>query len=96
MNHADAIALISSMWDITAKPPTNTGLVDNFKVNYSLADSFKNSIKRDSGIFTTFKEGKYWDAWRKKTLATSRAQDAVEVINSDHLSATDDDVNFFK
>ena len=29
-------------------------------------ESFKRSIKRDSSNFTNFKEGKHWDAWRRK------------------------------
>ena len=40
VNHPDDIALISSTGDITVKPPTNTGLSDNFKFTYSPADSF--------------------------------------------------------
>ena len=57
VNHPDAIASIISTGDITAKPPTNTGLADNFKVTFSPADSLKKSIKRDAGLFTNFKEG---------------------------------------
>ena len=74
VNHPDYNALIMSTGEITNKPPTNTVLAHNFKVTYSPADSFKKSIKRDAGIFTTFKEGKYWDTWRRNTLATTSAR----------------------
>ena len=41
VNLTYSIALISSTGYITAKPHTNTGLVDKFKVTYSPDDSFK-------------------------------------------------------
>ena len=75
VRHPDAISLISSTGDTTATLPANSGFADNFKVAYSLVESFKKSIKRDASIFTTFKEGKYWDTWRRNTLATSRSQE---------------------
>ena len=62
VNHLDDIELIISTGYITVTSPANTGLVDNFKVAYSPADSFKNSIKRDTSLLTTFKEGAHWDA----------------------------------
>ena len=81
MNHPDTVAFISSTGDTTNPLPVNTGLVDNFKVAYSPAYSFRNSIEVDAIIFTTFKEGKYWDTWRMNTLTTARAKDVTEVIN---------------
>ena len=56
VNHPDVIALISSIGDINAKPPSNTGLEHNSKVTCSPADSFHKHIKRDAGIFTAFKK----------------------------------------
>ena len=44
-------------------------------------ESFKRSIKRDLSQFSNFKEGKYWDKWRRNTLATSRAQDLDKVLD---------------
>ena len=58
VRHADDIALVSSICDMTTTPPANTVLADNFKVTYSPANSFKKYIKIDTIIFTTFKEGK--------------------------------------
>ena len=46
MDHPDSIALIS----MTTTLPSNTMLSENFKVNFSLADSFKKFIKRDAGL----------------------------------------------
>ena len=96
VNHPDDITLISSTCDMTTTPPTNTVLEHNFKAVYSPVSVLKNSIKRDASIFNTFKEGKYWDTWRRKTLATARAQDIAEVLNPDCHHVTADDVNLFK
>ena len=96
MIHPDDIALVISTCDITATLSTNTGFAENFKVTYSLDDSFKKSIKREASLFTTFKEGKYWDSWRRNTLTTSRAQDTAKVLNPNYLPVTDDDVNLLE
>ena len=56
-NHTDDMALLITTGDVTSTPPTNSGLDEKFKVSYSSAESFKKSIKRDAGLFTTFKEG---------------------------------------
>ena len=56
MTHLDVIALISSICDITTTPHAKTGLADNFKVAYFLADSFKKSIKRYARMFTTLRK----------------------------------------
>ena len=96
MNHPDAIALISSTGNITTTPPANTGLACNFKVSRSPADSFKNSIEREAVLFTIFKEGKHWYTWHRNTLSTARAQDVVEVLNSNYCAITADDANLFK
>ena len=96
MNNPDDIALISSTCDMATSLPANTGLAENFKVAYSLAYSFKKSIKRDSSIFTIFKGGKYWDTCHRNSLAISREQYADEVLNTYHHPVTDDDVNLFK
>ena len=96
VNHPDTIALISSTGGITTKSSSNTGLWGKFKATYSPADSFKKSIKRDAGLFTTIKKGKYWDTCHRNTLAPVRVQDTKEVLNSNYRAATSDDVNIFK
>ena len=70
VRHPDCIELVRSTGDITTTPPTNTGLVF-----YSPAYYFKKNIKRDTSLFTTFKEGKYWDNWCRKTIATDISRD---------------------
>ena len=96
MNEPDAITLIRSTGNITTTPPANTGLVDNFKVACLPDDYFKKNFKGDACIFTNFKEGKYWDAWKRNDLATTRAQDTVKVLDSDYRAETNDESSLFK
>ena len=49
-------------------------------------ESFKRSIKLDSGQFTNLKDEKCWDAWQRNTLATARAQDVYKVLDSDYTT----------
>ena len=96
VRHPESIPLVSSRGDVTTAPPANSGLADNFKIAYFPAESFKKSIKRDASLLNTFKEGKYWDTWRRNTLATPRAQDICEVLNPNYSPETNDDVNLFR
>ena len=59
VNRPATIALIRSTGNMTATPPSNTGLEYNFKVACSLDYSFKKNIERYEIIFTTFREIKY-------------------------------------
>ena len=95
-NHPDCDDLIRASGDITAKAPRGSGLADYSKSTYSPADSFKRSIKRDASIFTTFKDSKQWDTWRRNTVATARAQDVAEVLNPNYRAVTAEDKALFK
>ena len=88
--------MISSTSDITIAPRSYLGLSCDFQSTYFPAESFKNSIKRDARIFTTLKDGKYWDTWHRDTIAIARTQDVVEVLNPDYHDVTTDNVNLIK
>ena len=75
VNHVDDIEVVSSVGDITSKPPPNTGLEENLKVTHFLSDSFKKSIKRDGSLFTSLNDRKNLDMWLRITLATTRSHD---------------------
>ena len=45
VNYPDSIALISAINDMTTTPHVNTGLTENFKVDYSPDDYFKSASK---------------------------------------------------
>ena len=49
-----------------------------------------------SFILSTFKDGKYWDTWRRNTLAIARAQDVAEVLDTDYHPVTTDNVSLFQ
>ena len=49
----------------------------------TLVESFKRTMKRESNLFSNFKEGKDWDTWRRNTLVTSKAQDVDKVLDPD-------------
>ena len=59
------------------------------------AQAFKKSIKRDATLFPTFKDGKYWDNWRRSSLAIARAQDAEDVLNHNCAPLNDLDNDLF-
>ena len=52
-------------------------------------------LSKETQVFTTFKDGKYWDTWCRNTLATYVAQDIAEVLNPNYCPVTDDDMNLF-
>ena len=81
---------------MTSTPPPRSALDEKFKVSYFPAESFKKPTKIETSLFNTFKEGKYWNTWRMKTLATDKVQDLAEMINPDHIPVTQDDMHIFK
>ena len=56
------------------------------------AENFKKSIKRDASLFVAFKDGKFWDNWRRSTLAIARAQDADQVLDLNCIPVTTEDI----
>ena len=57
VNYPDAFALTRTTCYTKSTSPANTGLAENFEVACSLADYFKNSIKRDASLFTILRKG---------------------------------------
>ena len=43
-----------------------------------------------------FPDGKFWENWRKNTLATERAQDFEVILDSTYTPETEEDRNPFK
>ena len=78
---------------MTTRKQYNLGFLGNFKSDYSLDESFKNSIKQDSSIFTELKDGKYWDIWNRSIFATARVKDASGVLNPNYHAATTNDIS---
>ena len=95
VEHPNAKKLLLSTGDLTRNPPPGLGLPPNFRNSQTPAETFKKSIKRDATLFPTFKDGKFWDNWRRSTLAVARAQDVEEVLNHDYIPLTDPEIDLF-
>ena len=87
--------LLNSSGDVTVQPLSNLRPSNNPKPTYSPAESFRKSIKRDASLFTTFKDSKFWDNWRRNTLATARVQDVDEIFDHQYMPWTNDDKDLF-
>ena len=83
--HPDSMRLLNSSGDVTVQPLSNLRPSNNPKPTYSPAESFRKSIKRDASLFTTFKDSKFWDNWRRNTLATARVQDVDEIFDHQYM-----------
>ena len=55
----------------------------------------KKSIKRDSSLFKTLSDGKFWDNWWSNTLETDQAQDVEVILYQTCAPVTADDINLF-
>ena len=82
--------------DITTPVPKNLRPPSQTNMQFTPAETFKKSIKRDSKLFISFKDGKFWDNWRRNTLATARAQDVAEVLDPKYVPGTNDDIALFQ
>ena len=88
--------MLAETGNTTSNPPP--GFAGSSKASsrqLTPVESFKRSIKRDSSQFTNFKEGKYWDTWRRNALATARAQDIDDVLDPEHSPSTQEERNLF-
>lgn len=61
-----------------------------------LTTSFKKGIKRDASLFKSFKDDKYWDTWRRHTLAQARAQDVADVLNESYVPVGTEEADLFE
>ena len=88
--------MLESTKDINYNPPP--GLAGSSGISshqLTFVESFKRIIKRYSSQFASFKERKYWNAWRRNSLATARAQDMDKVLYLDYTPLTQEEMNLF-
>ena len=78
----DPHSLLEATKNLPSNPPPGFNASCNSSSTCTPVDTFNRSIKRDSSQFTNFKYGKYWDTCLRKTLATDRAYDVAEVLNT--------------
>ena len=55
----------------------------------------KKRIKRDASLFSNFKDGKFWDDWRRSTIATDNAQDLADVLDSYYSPTSPEELVLF-
>lgn len=96
--HPTNMSLISSTGDLTIAPPPSflSPSTAPSTATCTPAEHFKKSIKRDASLFKTFSDGKFWDNWRRNTLATARAQDIEVVLDLTQTPSTNEDKDLFK
>ena len=79
--------------DITRTPPASLASAHSPDAlqheTFTLAESFKKGIKRDSTMFNPFKEKK-WDTFRRHLKDTEMAQDEAEVLDITYQPNTDE------
>ena len=46
-------------------------------------------------MFSNFKDGKFWNNWRRSTIATTNVQDVVDVLDSDHSLTSPEEIALF-
>ena len=63
--------------------------------NRQPAEEFKKGIKREKDHYTTLKEDKQWDSWRRTTLATARSHACEQVFDPDYKPTTTEDKDLF-
>ena len=73
---------------------TNAASASN-NSNTKTAAAFKRGIKRDPSLFSVLKEDNKWDSWKRNLIATARAQDVGEVLDTTHIPSDDEENELF-
>ena len=96
IRNLDRLRMLIFTGNITCNPPPELA-ASSRSCSHQLTpvESFKRSIKWYSSQFTNFKEGKYWDTWRRNTLATARAQDLDKVLDPDYAPLNQEEMKLF-
>jgi hypothetical protein len=82
----------STAW-LIAGPPTG-GATTAPRTRDPVQD-FKKGIKRDPSNFTSLKDEKQWDNWKRTMLAQATAQDVAEVLDPTYAPTSIDDTRLF-
>ena len=71
--HPDNLDALSQAGDIKVATPRSF-LPPNAPVcQLTPTETFKKSTKRDASLLSNFKDGKFWDKWRRSAIATANA-----------------------
>jgi hypothetical protein len=62
----------------------------------SPAADFRRGVKRDKGHYSTMKDEKQWDEWKRSTISTIYAHGCENIISSAYIPLSPDDINLFQ
>ena len=67
----------------------------NTTSKFSPADLFRRGIKRDPNLFPTLKEEKFNDTWHRSFVNQARAQDVMQVLDSNYTPSNAEEKELF-
>ncbi len=70
-------------------------LLNNRVPTKTPAEAFKQSIKRDKAHYSSLKQDKQWDQWRRSTIATARAHGCDEIFASQYTPSNAEESDLF-
>jgi hypothetical protein len=62
----------------------------------SPAAEFRRGVKRDKGHYSTMKDKKQWDEWKRSTISTIYAHGCENIISSAYIPLSPDDISLFR
>ena len=78
------------------KPAAPTISTSTPTASQSLVSDFKKGIKRDKTHYTTLKDEKQWDEWKRRTIATIHAHGCENVVAPTYVPTTTDKTLLFE
>ena len=95
LNPTDFNEFRIKLYDPNAPMSTPSTVPHSVAPRSTAVSDFKKSIKRDKSHYTTLREDKQWDAWRRSTLATARSHSCEEVFDPSYVPTSLDDKELF-
>ena len=80
--HPGNLTILSQDGDTKVSTPRSLMPLNVPAHQFTPDDIFKKRIKKDNSLFSNFKDGKFWDNWRRSTTCTSNANDVTYVLYS--------------
>ena len=93
--HSDNLTTISQAGDVKLSIPRSIMSPTLPAHQFTLAEMFKKSIKRDASLLSTFKDRKFWDNRCRSTISTSNVKDVADVLDSDYSPTSPEEIDFF-
>ena len=78
------------------KQAASTKPTSTHTIQQNLASEFKKGIKRDKTHYSSLKDEKQWDEWKRRTIATIHAHGCENVVSPTYVPTTPDEMLLFK